>query len=437
VYALDRATGAVRWKALTGGRVRSSPAVADGRVFVGSMDGVLYALDLTTGAGVWRFETQGTTLFSGDFGYDRRTIQSSPAVLDGLVVVGTRDGTMYALDAATGRERWRVSHGMSWINTSPAIHHGVVYAGSSDARFVQAVDAASGAERWRSGTPGVVWSSPAVAGDLVLAGDGAGWLHALDRATGAARWTFRAGAGIHGSPVVAGGLVLVGSLDGTLYALRTGPEPAIRRAVFFDSTLVRAAWHGESERLARFLETRGYAVLAAPGLAAFVDERIRDRAPSVVVFAIDHLPPPLGGNGRSPAPLRRYLEAGGKVVWPGMPPLLWPRDPGTGRPNGGLESIVWDGPAQLLGVDHQRALFDLRGVRITPAGRRWGLTGRPRLAWGVAPAGVTEVLAEDEWGLAAAWVRSYGGPPGTGFVRLGEPDPMTVYLVAEHRPSSQ
>jgi hypothetical protein len=63
--------------------------------------------------------------------------------------------------------------------------------------------------------------------------------------------------------------------------------------------------------------------------------------------------------------------------------------------------------------------------------------GRPRLAWGIAPSGVTEVLAEDEWGLAAAWVKSYGGPAGTGFVRLGEPDPVTVYLAAEYRPGNR
>ena len=43
---------------------------------------------------------------------------------------------------------------------------------------------------------------------------------------------------------------------------------------------------------------------------------------------------------------------------------------------------------------------------------------------------VTEVLALDEWGLASTWVRSYDGPPGTGFVRAGSLDPAAVYLLA-------
>ncbi len=57
--------------------------------------------------------------------------------------VGARDGWIYALDAATGSERWRFDHKISWVNTSPAVIDGVVYAGSSDGQFVQALDAAS------------------------------------------------------------------------------------------------------------------------------------------------------------------------------------------------------------------------------------------------------------------------------------------------------
>jgi len=50
--------------------------------------------------------------------------------------------------------------------------------------------------------------------------------------------------------------------------------------------------------------------------------------------------------------------------------------------------------------------------------------------------GVTDVLGRDEWGLAAAWVKSYGGAPGTGFVRVPGADPFVVYLAAEYRPAA-
>jgi hypothetical protein len=88
----------------------------------------------------------------------------------------------------------------------------------------------------------------------------------------------------------------------------------------------------------------------------------------------------------------------------------------------------------LTGVPHDSALFDTRGVAATPIGLRWGLPARWRDAWSVAPAGVTTVLGLDEWGLASAWVKRFGGPEGTGFVRVPSGDPFAVYLAAEVRP---
>jgi hypothetical protein len=49
--------------------------------------------------------------------------------------------------------------------------------------------------------------------------------------------------------------------------------------------------------------------------------------------------------------------------------------------------------------------------------------------------GVTSVLGRDDWGLAAAWVKNYGGAPGTGFVKVPGADPFLVYLAAERRPA--
>ena len=211
---------------------RRRPRSSTGRVYFGAGDGRVYAVDAATGQGEvaradagtrsrlarrrrvarlrrlgrrsrvrvrprdrrakWKFDTEGVKLNSGDFGYDRRTVQSSPTVSNGTVFVGARDGWIYAIDAATGAEKWRFDHKISWINTSPAVLDGVVYAGSSDAQFVQALDAATGKELWRT-TTGTTWSSPAVAGDVVYAGDGAGRLHALDRKTGKLLWSFRTG----------------------------------------------------------------------------------------------------------------------------------------------------------------------------------------------------------------------------------------------------
>jgi len=429
VYALDAATGKQRWRAQTEGRVRASPAVANGRVYAASFDGRVYCFDLTTGALRWRYDTEGVGLRSGSYGFDRRSIQSSPAVADGVVYVGARDGFLYAIDADSGTLRWRVDHKVSWVITSPAVSEHVVFAGSSDAHFAQALDS-SGTERWRFGADVPVWSSPAVANGIVYFGDAAGRIHAVDRDTGKERWMFRTGAQVYSSPVIAGDLVIVGSTDGGVYALRTGTGAPIRRAVFFDSAYVKAGTVRQPDVTARYFANRGYQTLDATALAAFLTDRIADRASSVIVFAIDHPPEAIVAAPLAQSLLRRYLEAGGKIVWPGKPPLIFPMDLASGKyPS--MTAMNWSAPNDLLGVPHEAALFDMRGARATAVGARIGLPARWRDSWSVAPAGVTTVLGLDEWGLAAAWIKRYGGPPGTGFVRVPGDEPMVLYEAAE------
>jgi eukaryotic-like serine/threonine-protein kinase len=416
VYAAEAGTGKVRWRFQTEGRVRSSPAVVEGRVYVGSMDGRLYALELASGHPIWQFDTEGHSLRSGDFGFDRRTIQSSPAVADGRVFVGSRDGFLYAVDAGSGRLLWRVDHRMSWVNTSPAVAGGLVFAGSSDERFVQAVDAKTGKERWHFPTERPVWSSPAVAGPLVYFGDGSGTVYAVERATGIERWRHKSGRRILSSPLPADGLLYVGNDDGGVYALRAG-SLALRRAVFWDSSLVRTSRILAHQELRDYLHERGYRVLDSEALRGFLTERTQDRAPSVVVFAIDQLPSSVAPVAADTVLFRRYLAAGGKAVWLGIPPLIWPRDPKTGE-SGEYKDIDREGTTRLLGVDHARGNFDSYGASVTLEGRRWGMTGWWESNWSVDRAGVTETLAVDDNGLASSWVKNYGGPPGTGFIRL-------------------
>ncbi len=107
-------------------------------VFVGSADGVLYAIDLETGGVEWRFETEGASNSSAEFGFDRKTIQSSPALTTGAVLFGSRDGKFYAVDAASGGLRWRYDHSTPWVVSSAAIHDNLAIVGTSDGLFVHA-----------------------------------------------------------------------------------------------------------------------------------------------------------------------------------------------------------------------------------------------------------------------------------------------------------
>ncbi len=430
LYALDAATGKQRWRYAAGARIYSTPAVAGGTVFAGAQDGTVHAVSLADGARKWRFSTEGTRLASKNFGFDRTTVQSSPAVSGGAVYIGARDGWHYAIDAVTGAERWRVDHKVSWVNTSPAVSDGVVYVGSSDGHFIQAVDAATGAERWRAATTNIVWSSPAVDAERVYAGEGDGTVYALDKKTGKEVWRYRVGGRILSSPVVHEGRLYFGSDDGGIYAVNSTSGPPLTRAVFWDTALVAVPLTLNRPLLRDYLRSRGYQVLDAGGLRAFLTERLADRNPSVVVFALSHLP------AEDSLLFKRYLDAGGKVVWPGTPPLLAPPTAKS------LLDLDRSAPERLLGVRFGGGNFDPLGAHPTELGRKLGLPEWYLDSWGANREDVTTVLAYDEQGGAAAWVKSYGGPPGTGFVRFfvgdgvaGRPQMfVTVQAVAELRP---
>ena len=73
-------------------------------------------------------------------------MESSPAVVNGVVYVGSDDNKMYALNAATGTKEWSYSTGGSVVS-SPAVVNGVVYFGSED-DYVYALNAATGVKEW-------------------------------------------------------------------------------------------------------------------------------------------------------------------------------------------------------------------------------------------------------------------------------------------------
>jgi eukaryotic-like serine/threonine-protein kinase len=90
VYALNARTGTKLWSYATNGYVISSPAVANGVVYVGSNDSNVYALKVKTGTKLWSYPTV-------------YPVDSSPAVVNGVVYVG-EEGDLYAFSLKHGRE---------------------------------------------------------------------------------------------------------------------------------------------------------------------------------------------------------------------------------------------------------------------------------------------------------------------------------------------
>ncbi len=189
IYALD-ASGAKKWQIKVGGPVAGPAVGADGTVYVGA-DSV-YAVDGATGRVRWEFAD----------GY----VGNATPLLDpttDAVYVGAFDGTVYALSLRTGRERWRVTL-PGPINSTPALDAGgTLYVGSDR---LYALTASDGRERWSAGAAGrtdLQWSSPVVGADgRVYAGCSDQSLYAFSASGGRARWSYRATGGLAPAPAV-------------------------------------------------------------------------------------------------------------------------------------------------------------------------------------------------------------------------------------------
>jgi outer membrane protein assembly factor BamB len=208
IFAVNASTGAKIWAIHVPGKMsRSSPALANGILYVGSADDLVYALDAQTGKTIWTFPTKGQ-------------VKSSPAVVNGIVYIGSLDGTLYALDATTGKQVWVYKTG-GQVHSSPAVANGIVYFGSYD-HNIYALDASTGSLIWSYKTGNIIdAASPAVANGVVYAASRDHNVYALNATTGQRLWSFTTGGYIDSSPAIANGLLAIGSADGGLYAFST------------------------------------------------------------------------------------------------------------------------------------------------------------------------------------------------------------------------
>ena len=273
-------TNDILWTFETGDRIVSSPAVVNGKVFIGSMDKKMYAIDQFDGTLVWSVSLDhsifygspavyGNKIFvtvSGEiFAFDENTgdiiwsrvlgiaDQSSPAVVDGMVFVCSVSGTdvgqagnIFALDATTGSVIWRYLDETGGVWSSPAVADGMVFLQDIFGN-VFALNQSTGDLIWINEIGyGTIISSPAVSGGRVFVGStvrvngnpSEGFLYALDEYTGSILWQSPTDGSIYSSPAVAYGNVFVGSYDGKIYAFneingniiwtfQTGPEPKL------------------------------------------------------------------------------------------------------------------------------------------------------------------------------------------------------------------
>lgn len=204
------------WRNNTSGTVYVSPAIDDGRVYLGTKTGFLIALDEGSGNELWRTNLQGDI------------VRSSPAVIDGNVLVGV-DRTFYSVDGATGQPRWAVETPLIGAS-SPTVDGGVIFLGFPTGA-IYALNADTGANLWHMQAEGAILASPTLAGNLVVVGTDAGKVYGLDRATGQSLWKFDASGSIYGSAAFAAG---------TVYVTTSGD--AGRFTIAIDSATGRQQW---------------------------------------------------------------------------------------------------------------------------------------------------------------------------------------------------
>ncbi|MFE1171466.1 PQQ-binding-like beta-propeller repeat protein [Streptomyces sp. NPDC058773] len=223
--ALEARTGAERWSypvgdaASCGGvPVRMLPA-SDGVVYVVAGTRVL-AIDIARGDVRWHFEAPAVFLSPPAFA-------PGPAVTGGGVYLADYLGTVYALDPADGRDRWRIATEARQSTEPVLVAHGAVHLGSGKALYT--LDAVTGTPRWRFQAGAEVIGAPVVAEGRVHFGSADHCLYTLDAMGGQLRWKLETGGEITGSPVAVGGVVYACSKDRCVYALDAAKGTGLAR----------------------------------------------------------------------------------------------------------------------------------------------------------------------------------------------------------------
>jgi outer membrane protein assembly factor BamB len=221
IFAVEAATGKVLWRQAAGAPIYSAVAIDGDELVAGCYDGTVLKVNRHT-----REVTARATLGGA--------IASAPVVAGGTIVVGCRDYLLYGLQRANLAVSWRDSFWFSWIESTPNLVDGAIYIGGSDYRRVSKIDPAGGATDWTTDVGGMAWGTPVVTTDTIFAGTSSqnpavikhtGGIAALDRHTGKVKWRHvvppaegAERAGYLGSLVLCDGQVIGAAYDGTLIA---------------------------------------------------------------------------------------------------------------------------------------------------------------------------------------------------------------------------
>ncbi len=208
-------------------------AAEEGRVYAVLASGEAVALDAAEdGALVWRYPLEGIATGVGcgvsrasDTEAERETplgaVYGQPVIVGDVVLVGSFDGILYALDRETGAVAWEYPVEAP-IAGGVTVYDGVAYFGATNHQ-VYALDLESRELIWEApfATQERIWGRPAVDQERVYIGSMDHSVYAIDRQTGREIWNVDIGAAIPGDVTLANGLVLAGGVDSRLHVLNS------------------------------------------------------------------------------------------------------------------------------------------------------------------------------------------------------------------------
>ncbi|MEX2661951.1 MAG: PQQ-binding-like beta-propeller repeat protein, partial [Vicinamibacterales bacterium] len=196
----------VQWTYDAGDAIDSSAAIVDGVVYVGSATGELHAVNLADGKGKWKY--QGSADGIGE---------SSPAVANGIVYIGDLAGVVHAVDAKTGKGVWTFKTG-SEVKSSPVVVGDKVLIGSYDANLY-ALGAKDGKLAWKVQTEGYVHATPAVVDGIAYITGCDEILRGIRVADGKEVLTLSSGAYTGASPAILNGRAYYGTYENEVLAV--------------------------------------------------------------------------------------------------------------------------------------------------------------------------------------------------------------------------
>lgn len=206
LHAIDLATGRGKWK-FKAGAIKSPVGVHNGRIYAGNVEGVFYCID-AAGKEQWKFDVGAEITSGSNFG-------------DGTVLFGSQDETLYCLNRADGKPKWKYQINGGPVMGTPAVIGGKTFAAGCDS-ILHVLDAATGVESSHVEVGGQVGASAAAKGDTIYLGTMSNQLMAIDLKKGEIAWTFESPKGrqpFFSSAAVTDKLVVVGSRDKRVYAI--------------------------------------------------------------------------------------------------------------------------------------------------------------------------------------------------------------------------